>query len=101
MGIPEKPNAESGMNPNGIPGWSRTPLERSDAGTSIVQEKPIRSDWIRSEEWARDSVIIKRPMLDEGKVKTMSRKDAKFAKQAIVRAGEDRGGLTGPLRCQP
>jgi hypothetical protein len=38
MGIPAKPNAESGMNPNGIPGRSRTPSERSDAGISIVQE---------------------------------------------------------------
>jgi hypothetical protein len=38
VGIPAKPNAESGMNPNGVPGRSRTPSERSDAGTSIVQE---------------------------------------------------------------
>ena len=33
-----KLNAQSEGNPNGIPGSSRTPSERSDAGTSIVQE---------------------------------------------------------------
>src|SRR5262245_10041883 len=37
--------------PNGIPGWSRRPSERSDAGNSIAQEvfgfvkeKPVRSE---------------------------------------------------------
>ncbi|HTA68658.1 MAG TPA: hypothetical protein VK776_10290, partial [Bryobacteraceae bacterium] len=36
--IPAKPNAVSGGKPNGIPGRTRTPSERSDAGISIVQE---------------------------------------------------------------
>jgi hypothetical protein len=50
VGIPAKSNAESGMTPNGVPGRSRTPSERSDAGISIVQEvfgfvkeNPVRS----------------------------------------------------------
>jgi hypothetical protein len=49
--IPVKLNARSERKPNGIPGRSRTPLERSDAGFSIVQEsvrlrqeKPVRSE---------------------------------------------------------
>jgi hypothetical protein len=33
VGIPAKSNAESGMTPNGVPGRSRTPSERSDAAT--------------------------------------------------------------------
>jgi hypothetical protein len=36
--IPAKPNANSEGNPNGIPGKTRTPSERSDAGISILQE---------------------------------------------------------------
>jgi hypothetical protein len=50
MGIPAKLNAHSEGKPNSIPGWPRTPSERSDAGTSIVlesvrlrQETPIPS----------------------------------------------------------
>jgi len=38
VGIPAKLNACSGGKPNGIPGRSRTPSERSDAGNSVVQE---------------------------------------------------------------
>src|SRR5271168_247180 len=38
LGIPAKLNAHSGRNPNGMPGCTRTPSERSDAGISIVQE---------------------------------------------------------------
>jgi len=38
LGIPAKLNAHSEGKPNGIPGRSRTPSERSDAGNSIVQE---------------------------------------------------------------
>ena len=48
--IPAKLNALSEGKLNGIPGRSRTPSERSDAGNSIVkesvrlrQEKPVRS----------------------------------------------------------
>jgi len=36
--IPAKANADSEGNANGIPGRRRTFSERSDAGTSIVQE---------------------------------------------------------------
>jgi hypothetical protein len=36
--IPTKPNAVSEGKPNGIPGRTRTPSERSDASISIVQE---------------------------------------------------------------
>jgi len=38
LGIPAKLNAHSEGKLNGIPGRSRTPSERSDAGNSIVQE---------------------------------------------------------------
>jgi hypothetical protein len=38
VGIPAKANADSGGNANGIPGRRRKFSERSDAGTSIVQE---------------------------------------------------------------
>jgi len=38
LGIPAKLNAHSESKPKGIPGRSRTPSERSDAGHSIVQE---------------------------------------------------------------
>jgi hypothetical protein len=38
VGIPVKLNAHSEGKPNGFPGWSRTPSERSDAGFSIVRE---------------------------------------------------------------
>jgi len=38
LGIPAMLNAYSGRSPNGIPGRSRTPSERSDAGISIVPE---------------------------------------------------------------
>ena len=38
LGIPAKLNAQSGRSPNGIPGGTRTPSERSDAGISIAQE---------------------------------------------------------------
>jgi hypothetical protein len=51
LGIPAKLNAFSEGKPNGIPGWSRTPSERRDAGNSIVKEsvrlrqgKPVRSE---------------------------------------------------------
>jgi hypothetical protein len=37
MGIPVKLNARSEGKPNGVPGQSRTPSERSDAGNSIVR----------------------------------------------------------------
>jgi hypothetical protein len=72
VGIPAKPNTESGTIPNGDPGRTRTPSERSDAGNSIVPEvfgfvkrnvsEAQRRKKVASRGFAKESVLSNAPL---------------------------------------